>query len=211
MFPLDQLASVLSYDEPFLLPRSKGDLGPSHGEFDLQRLLSFPGRDFQGGLSYGSSPFAKTYIQFQLRYFRPTDEILTQERWTRYPCFLGDRQRAIIGQGSESQYLEEKRARVTFRVSLYFPGLFNISILADENMSPTVGYWSRIQEDGCIEVNWARYGLKPCGKGTAITHYMFEVSRVLEQSLDAWSTALDSIDKLVHVEVSSGDTKTPRS
>ncbi|KAL2694889.1 hypothetical protein Neosp_001478 [[Neocosmospora] mangrovei] len=52
------------------------------------------------------------------------------------------------------------------------------------------------------ELSWTRYGLKPCGKGTPITHYISEVFRVLEWSFAAWSGALDSIDKLVHFNLS---------
>ncbi|WAO87529.1 Hypothetical protein NCS54_00484100 [Fusarium falciforme] len=74
-------------------------------------------------------------------------------------------------------------------------------------MFPTREYWNRNPEGEGIELNWARYGLKPCGKGTTITHYMFEVFRVLERSLDAWSNALDSIDKLVHVNLSDFEDK----
>jgi hypothetical protein len=205
MFPLDQLASVLSYDEPFLLPSKRGLVGA----YNLERLLSFLRRDFQGGLDYQHQPF----VQFQLRYFRPIDESRARKGKARYPCFLGDRQRAIIGRCSAGQYLEEKRARVSLRVFDSFPGLFNILILADDYMSPEFNGWSRSPEGEFTELNWARHELKPCGKGTAITHYMFKVSRVVERSLGAWSNALDSIDKLVHVNVSNDKTKehSPRS
>ncbi|RMJ12716.1 hypothetical protein CDV36_007644 [Fusarium kuroshium] len=88
----------------------------------------------------------------------------------------------------------------TIRMGSY--GLFNIFILADEYMSPTAKDWNLGLEGELNEPNWALYGLKPCGRGTAITHYMFEVSRVLERSLDSWSDALTWIDTLVHVNLS---------
>ncbi|RSM16729.1 hypothetical protein CDV31_004501 [Fusarium ambrosium] len=197
MFPLDQLASALSYDEPFHLPPSKRGLGKSCDDFDFDHLLSFLDRDFQGGLD--NQGFAG--YQFQLRYFCPIDELRARERPVRYPCFLGHRQRAIIGRGSAIQYLEEKRARVSLRVSPFFPGLFNIFILADHNMLPIREEWTPNPTGEHTEFNWARYGLKPCGMGTFFTHFMFEVSRVLDRSLDAWGETLDSIDKLVHVNL----------
>ncbi|UPK90425.1 hypothetical protein LCI18_001360 [Fusarium solani-melongenae] len=207
MFSLDQLASVLSYEEAFLLPPSKSGLGNTILGYDLHRLLSFLHRDFQSGLDHLDLFIPRPFIQFQLRYFRPIDENHARKGKVRYPCFLGDRQRAIIRRDSAEQYLEEKRARVTLRVSRYFPGLFNIVILTDDNMFPREEYWSSNPERGDLELNWARYGLKPCGKATAITHYMIEVSRVLERSLDAWSNALDSIDNLVHVNLSDFEDK----
>ncbi|KAI8676170.1 hypothetical protein NCS56_00504200 [Fusarium sp. Ph1] len=67
-------------------------------------------------------------------------------------------------------------------------------------MSPREEDWNenRQRED---EAAWARYGLKPGGKGTPITHYLFEVSRICERSIEAWQDALDSIDELVHVNL----------
>ncbi|KAI8720031.1 hypothetical protein NCS52_00447400 [Fusarium sp. LHS14.1] len=75
-------------------------------------------------------------------------------------------------------------------------------ILADEDMSLNREDWNHNTKGKGIQYNWARSGLKPCGRGTAITHYMFEISRVVERSLDACSKALDSISALVHVKLS---------
>lgn len=206
MFPLGQLASVLSYDEPFLLPLSKMSLDRAERVFHLERLFSFLQRDFQGGLH--SPLFTRPpIIYFQLRCFRPIDRSIHWEGSVGYPRFLGDRQRAIIGRGSAVKYLEERRARVTIRVRGSSQELFSIVILADEDMSPNREDWYRTPEGKGIQYNWARSGLKPCGRGTAITHYMFEISRVVERSLDACSQALGSISALVHVKVSSDDTK----
>ncbi|KAI8677733.1 hypothetical protein NCS55_00490800 [Fusarium keratoplasticum] len=78
--------------------------------------------------------------------------------------------------------------------------MFNITILADEDMSPRKEDWNKNRESE-NEAAWARHGLIPCGKGTPITHYLFEVARICERSIEAWQDALDSIDELVHVNL----------
>lgn len=201
LFPLDLVAIALSYDEPFLLPPERQDLRFTHHIFRVTPLLSFLYQDFQGG--WGCE--LPSCIHWQIRYFRPSSESHDWEGG-RSVCLLGDRQRAVIGRVPALKHLEEKRVRVSLRVFDLCHGMFNITILADEDMSPRKEDWNKNRESE-NEAAWARHGLIPCGKGTPITHYLFEVARICERSIEAWQDALDSIDELVHVNVSNDDAK----
>ncbi|EWY85762.1 hypothetical protein FOYG_12871 [Fusarium oxysporum NRRL 32931] len=191
-FPIDVFACALSFDEPFSKPHN--DRRP----FEVGYSASFFSPDFRGGCNVPYDHFVKTAIHWQIRYFRPVD------------CSIGDdmnyllsrRQTATIRSGAKRISLEEKRARISFRVLRGSSSLFSIFILADDCMFADTYNTDRVE--GAIG-SWERYGLKARERAIPITHYLFEIIRVFEKCMDAWGDALDAIDGLVHVSLNDLD------
>ncbi|EWZ95788.1 hypothetical protein FOWG_03340 [Fusarium oxysporum f. sp. lycopersici MN25] len=128
--------------------------------------------------------------------YRPKGKIIDTN------CVLSKRQTATIRHGSKAICLEEKRARISFRVLTDIPDLFSILVLSDELISPKIDLSDGI---GDVSANWERYGLKARERAIPITHYLYEICRVFEICMYAWGQALDVIDGLVHVDLDDFD------
>ncbi|KAF4447056.1 hypothetical protein F53441_9355 [Fusarium austroafricanum] len=110
VLPLEILASVLSCDEPFALPISKWNLRRTLHIFHMDRLLTFLSEGFDGGWDCESLIAEPSSIHWQIRYFRPSFELVHFDD-EEYACLPVERQSAAVGQGSDLTRLEEKRAR----------------------------------------------------------------------------------------------------
>uniref|UniRef100_A0A0D2Y3K1 Uncharacterized protein n=1 Tax=Fusarium oxysporum (strain Fo5176) TaxID=660025 RepID=A0A0D2Y3K1_FUSOF len=204
LFPLDKLASVLSYDEPFHLPLEQWGRRTTKHTFDIEQLLSFLEDYFFPTEIWAFSDRSPSYVCWQIRHFCPQYHEWDPEQPDNGKCYLfGDRQTGRVErkQAWKQGWLEEKRARVTLRFFSLFPGLFNIVALGDNDMLPGKKDWNNSGRGQNKTAAWDRYGLKPCGKGSPITHFLFEILRVFETTFKAWDKTLDSIDSLVEVDI----------
>ncbi|KAJ4034264.1 hypothetical protein NW756_014004 [Fusarium oxysporum] len=211
LFPLDKLAGVLSYDEPFHLPLEQWDRRTTKHTFDIGQLLSFLEDYFIPTEIWAFSDRSPSYVCWQIRHFCPQYHEWDPEQPDNGKCYLfGERQTGRVERKRvwKQGWLEEKRARVTLRFFSLFPGLFNIVALGDNDMLPGKKYWNNSGRGQNKTAAWDRYGLKPCGKGSPITHFLFEILRVFETAFKAWDKTLDSIDSLVEVDLRDfGDDK----
>ncbi|KAF9770128.1 hypothetical protein IL306_012361 [Fusarium sp. DS 682] len=132
---------------------------------------------------------------------RAAEKILGESDGDNANCLLSKRQTATIRRGSKKILLQEKRARISFRVLKETPYLFSILLLSDELMSPDI-------RGDSVELAWKHYGFAGRGTGSVpITHYLFEICRVFQICMDDWEETLDIIDELVHVNLDGFESK----
>ncbi|EWZ95785.1 hypothetical protein FOWG_03340 [Fusarium oxysporum f. sp. lycopersici MN25] len=191
-FPIEVFACALSFDEPF------STISDYQRSCEVGYSASFFTQNFQGEWSVDNENLERDSIHWQIRYFRPVAEIFGSDT----NCVLSKRQTATIRHGSKAICLEEKRARISFRVLTDIPDLFSILVLSDELISPKIDLSDGI---GDVSANWERYGLKARERAIPITHYLYEICRVFEICMYAWGQALDVIDGLVHVDLDDFD------
>ncbi|KAG6999004.1 hypothetical protein FocnCong_v014725 [Fusarium oxysporum f. sp. conglutinans] len=119
-------------------------------------------------------------------------------------CLLSKRQTATIRQGLEKVCLQEKRARISFRVLKQNQTIFGILVLTDEETFPDT--YDPDEEYSALR-SWSRHGLQDrmYADITPLTHYLFEICRVFKICMDAWGETLDIIDELVHFKLDDFD------
>ncbi|KAH7214331.1 hypothetical protein BKA60DRAFT_650016 [Fusarium oxysporum] len=133
-FPIPLLACALSFEEPFGLPRGELNF------LDVGESASFLSTDFRGGYSMHFNQFSShNTIHWQIRYFSPMLGNIDNDE----NCLLSKRQAATIRRGSEKVWLQEKRARISFRVLKAMPGLFSILVLTDEAVAICMDAWGQ--------------------------------------------------------------------
>jgi len=136
-------------------------------------------------------------IHWQIRYFNRMRSSTFDDK----NCLLSKRQTATIRQGLEKVCLQEKRARISFRVLKQNQKIFGILVLTDEETFPDT--YDPDEEYSALR-SWSRHGLQDrmYADITPLTHYLFEICRVFKICMDAWGETLDIIDELVHFKVS---------
>ncbi|TVY64930.1 hypothetical protein Focb16_v016424 [Fusarium oxysporum f. sp. cubense] len=119
-------------------------------------------------------------------------------------CLLSKRQTATIRQGLEKVCLQEKRARISFRVLKQAQKIFGILVLTDEETFPDT--YDPDEEYSALR-SWSRHGLQDRMHNdiTPLTHYLFEICRVFKICMDAWGETLGIIDELVHFKLDDFD------
>lgn len=192
-FSLGVFATAISNDRPFSIPIPRSFL------LELGRSTSFFSGNFNGGCSLDYFAHSCSTIRWQIRYFRPLYR--SNNVGCTANCLLFDRQNVTVRQGSEQIWLQEERARVSFGVLNRCPGLFHILILGDDDLRPR-GRRKDWHDKDHTKENWRRYGFEAQEKVIPVTHFLLEICRIFEKSMGAWGETLDSIDKLIHVNVS---------
>lgn len=189
-FPIPLLACALSFEEPFGLPRGELNF------LDVGESASFLSTDFRGGYSMHFNQFSShNTIHWQIRYFSPMLGSIDNDE----NCLLSKRQAATIRRGSEKVWLQEKRARISFRVLKEIPELFSILVLTDEDTFPDTYDPDKKFEFGRL---WNRYAFIRSRGIAPNEQFLYEICRVFKICMDAWGQTLDIIDELVHVKVS---------
>ncbi|KAF4948679.1 hypothetical protein FGADI_9454 [Fusarium gaditjirri] len=192
-FPISLLACALSLEEPFGLPRGRSEL------LDVGYSASFLSTDFRGGYSISSGHPSHTIMHWQIRYFSP----LRRSNYDDRKCLLSKRQTVTIRQGSKEICMQEKRARVSYRVLKEAREIFSILVLTDEDTRPDTYKTGEVLD---FERLWGRdriYGKDT--NGWPIAHYIYEICRVFKICMDAWGEALDTIDELVNIKLNDLD------
>ncbi|KAL6923038.1 hypothetical protein FSST1_000312 [Fusarium sambucinum] len=188
-FTLACFAISTSDSEPF----STADVEKN----DLQLSLSYFSPNFRGG--YVVTPWHLSGIHWKIRYFEPGSDQSQHETGIN-SFLLSERQTATIRQCLSEINVQEKRAQINFRFLLDNRNMFHILVMTDNTL-----YSSYPHSPGITQMYLDRYGLKLEKKTIHITQYLIEICRVFELSMEAWRKTLDSIDELVHVNLSDFD------
>lgn len=158
--------------------------------------LSYFSANFRGGCVVSPWPASIGSIHWQVRYFEPTSGP-TQHDAEINTCVLSERQNATIRQGPTEIHVQENRAQIVIRVLYGNEHLFHIMVLSDNTLTS-----DHVNSPAGKQYYLSRYGLKIERRIIPITHYLLEVCKAFDRSVQGWVKTLDSIDDLVHVNVS---------
>ncbi|QPC72256.1 hypothetical protein HYE68_003008 [Fusarium pseudograminearum] len=189
--PLTAFAVAVSDDEPFSVADQE------RHNFNLR--LSYFSANFRGGCVISPWPASIVSIHWQVRYFEPTSGP-TQHDAEINTYVLSERQNATIRQGPTEIHVQENRAQIVFRVLYGNENLFHIMVLSDNTLTS-----DHINSPAGTQSYLSRYGLKIERRNVPITHYLLEVCKAFDRSVQGWVKTLDSIDDLVHVNLSDFD------
>lgn len=201
-FPLPLLAYLSSIFEPFFD-------APEGNVIDIRPLWTFISPRFRLENFFCYNRFSQS-MRYRVRYFQPVERTWLQAR--RLPdggvdltfnaaeearrCgFLLDRQIASIGQKDRERHFVERLAMVTVTMGVEHHTNFSITVLSDETMS----YEPRTRP---TREAWDIYRIWPGTGWSGITQFLVEAQLVFQSAAEAWDKTLDSIDKLVQVNVS---------
>ncbi|EGU88043.1 hypothetical protein FOXB_01389 [Fusarium oxysporum f. sp. conglutinans Fo5176] len=114
---------------------------------------SFLSTDFRGGYNMDLNHSSHIVIHWQIRYFNRMRSSTFDDK----NCLLSKRQTATIRQGLEKVCLQEKRARISFRVLKQNQTIFGILVLTDEETFPDT--YDPDEEYSALR-SWSRHGLQ---------------------------------------------------
>ncbi|KAF5714485.1 hypothetical protein FMUND_7400 [Fusarium mundagurra] len=183
---------AFSFEEPFGLLHSRWD------DYSFGYSASFLTANFRGGYSIRTDHPLHDTIHWQIRYFSPMNET----SYDRINCLLSKRQTATIRNGPRRVNLQERRARISFRVLKEAPEIFSILVLTDDETSPDTYH-----PDKGFDCRIVWKGIQLLGRDSRqpITHFLLEICRVFKFSMEAWEETLDNIDQLVLVKLDDLD------
>lgn len=182
-------AVAVSDNEPFSVADQE--------RHNFQLSLSYFSANFRGGCVVSPWPASVVSIHWQVRYFEPTSG-RTQHDAEINTYVLSERQNATIRQGPAEIHVQENRAQIIFRLLYGNENLFHIMVLSDNTLTSDHMY-----SPAGTQFYLSRYGLKIERRIIPITQYLFEVCKAFDRSVQGWGKTLDSIDELVHVNVSN--------
>ncbi|CAF3623775.1 unnamed protein product [Fusarium graminearum] len=189
--PLTAFAVAVSDNEPFSVADQE--------RYNFKLSLSYFSANFRGGCVVSPWPASVVSIHWQVRYFEPTSG-RTQHDAEINTYVLSERQNATIRQGPAEIHVQENRAQIIFRLLYGNENLFHIMVLSDNTLTSDHMY-----SPAGTQFYLSRYGLKIERRIIPITHYLFEVCKAFDRSVQGWGKTLDSIDELVHVNLSDFD------
>lgn len=190
-FPLTAFAVAVSDNEPFSIANQE--------RHNFQLSLSYFSANFRGGCVISPWPASIVNIHWQVRYFEPSSGP-TQHDAEINTCVLSERQNATIRQGPTEIHVQENRAQIIFRVLYRNKNLFHIMVLSDNTLTS-----DHINSPAGTQNYLSRYGLKIERRVIHVTHYLLEICKAFDRSVQGWVKTLDSIDDLVHVNLSDFD------
>ena len=201
-FPLPLLAYLSSIFEPFFD-------APEGNIIDIRPLWTFISPRFRLKNFFCFNGFSQS-MRYRVRYFQPVERTWLRARRlsdggvdltfnaaeeARRCGFLLDRQIASIGQGGRERHFVERLAMVTVTMGVDHHTNFSITVLSDETMPHRAA--TRLTRQA-LDI----YGILPGIGWAGITQFLVEAQHVFQSAAEAWDKTLDSIDKLVQVNVS---------